>query len=83
MSACYCVGPRPGETRCPCQLRENPLFEIGKIMQIANRPTVVAVTTEEGGDWKPVRNGKPGYNTVHAIMFSDGSVWDTRNGWRS
>jgi hypothetical protein len=50
----------------------------------------LAVTREEGGEWVPFSdgnlsmgagNGAPG-NLVHAIMFTDGSVWDAVSGWR-
>lgn len=36
----------------------------------------VAYTTREGGPWILLPDG------VHVIKFSDGSVWDTKNGWR-
>lgn len=52
----------------------------------ASRPKAIAITFAEGGEWHrfPCRqfNGPPNGITVHAIAFSDGTVWDAFNGWR-
>lgn len=45
------------------------------------KPTTVAVTHTELGQWIPFDEGV--HNVVHAIQFSDGSVWDAKNGWRN
>lgn len=49
-------------------------------------PTAIAVTLECGGAWHafPCKHldGPPRGITVHAIAFSDGTVWDAFNGWR-
>ena len=53
------------------------------------KPETVAISIEEGAgwlpfiraiDWKPPTRSRP--NQVHAIKFSDGSIWDAANGWR-
>jgi len=41
----------------------------------------IKVTLAEGQDWLPFEPNK--YHWVHAIKFSDGSVWDSLNGWRN
>ena len=43
-------------------------------------PIAVAVLAKEGREWIPFDSfeGK----LVHAIRFSDGSIWDAVNGWR-
>lgn len=48
------------------------------------KPRTLAVTFDEGGDWVTPADaafyeGRP----VHSIRFSDHSVWDVVNGWRS
>lgn len=45
-----------------------------------DRPKTVAFTTKEGGPWIPFDKGR--HETVHAIMFEDGRIWDAYNGWR-
>lgn len=44
------------------------------------KPRTVAVTYEDHGEWVPFREGV--HRHVHAIKFSDGSIWDAHNGWR-
>ena len=39
-----------------------------------------AVTTTEGSEWQKFEKGK--FSAVHSIIFDDGSVWDSQNGWR-
>lgn len=45
------------------------------------KPRTVEVTYEERGEWVPFKEGVHRY--VHAIKFSDGSIWDAHNGWRN
>lgn len=45
------------------------------------KPRTVAVTYEDHGEWVPFKEGVHRY--VHAIKFSDGSIWDAHNGWRN
>lgn len=44
-------------------------------------PRATHVLLEEGGKWEPWKEGSA-VGLVHGIRFSDGSVWDTVNGWR-
>lgn len=45
------------------------------------KPTTTHFTLKEGGPWhRWVQHDSAG--PVHAIAFSDGSVWDVVNGWR-
>jgi hypothetical protein len=52
------------------------------------RPTPVAFTTEEGGDWVSWGNRSNHRSACvtgivgHSILFSNGSVFDMQNGWR-
>lgn len=44
---------------------------------------IVAVTFSEGGRWNhPPGDDCLGNSFVHSIMFEDGSVWDSWNGYR-
>ena len=48
-------------------------------------PTVTHVQQYEGDEWQPFQFSKlvgRDQGRVHAIKFTDGSVWDTFNGWR-
>lgn len=38
------------------------------------------VSLKEGGKWEVWEPDK--FDTIHAIKFADGRIWDTRNGWR-
>jgi hypothetical protein len=50
------------------------------------KPRTVAVCSSEGDEWMvwPISQVHQGdyADRVHAIKFSDGSVWDAVNGWR-
>lgn len=46
------------------------------------RPLATAYMLDEGSDWQGIYAGHARPSTVHAIRFSDGSEWDTINGWR-
>jgi hypothetical protein len=52
-----------------------------------DRPKTVAITYREGTDWVDFqdhrRRGRSVFPEVHSIKFSDGSIWDAINGWRS
>lgn len=58
----------------------------------ASRPQVTEVLLVEGGTWiiwaanalriDPEQEKKGNYHSVHALKFSDGSIWDVANGWR-
>jgi hypothetical protein len=46
----------------------------------------VAICRDEGGEWEPfIPHARPvnrfGHQ-VHAVLFSDGTIWDAQNGWR-
>lgn len=45
------------------------------------RPKATQYTVEEGGDWRTF-NDRISPRAVHSLRFSDGSEWDTVNGWR-
>ena len=51
-----------------------------------DKPRPEAVSLYEGTEWKdfPLTTPNTGRDDrrVHAIKFSDGSVWDAVNGWR-
>ena len=49
--------------------------------------TPIALAPQEGSEWQPwvdwvPGEGTPNLRTAHAILFEDGSVFDTVNGWR-
>ena len=46
----------------------------------STKPATVAIAEREGGQWLPFPHRT--VQRVHAIRFSDGSVWDAINGWR-
>ncbi len=47
-------------------------------------PKTLAITLVEGGPWVFFDDMAPleRPDVVHAIRFADGSIWDTKNGWR-
>ena len=52
-------------------------------------PSTIAFTRFEGGTWERfyafgVKASAPREHpyTVHSILFDDGSIWDSVNGWR-
>ena len=46
-------------------------------------PQPTHISIKEGDSWIQFNPGiGKGYNTVHAIKFDDGSIWDCVNGWR-
>lgn len=45
-----------------------------------NLPVPCAITREEGGRWLEWPKNRGG--SVHAIMFTDGTIFDAYNGWR-
>jgi hypothetical protein len=51
-------------------------------------PKPIAYTTKEGGDWQRWRDwvyvgAPPNPPLVHSVMFEDGTMFDTFNGWRA
>lgn len=58
-----------------------------------SRPLVTEVLLKEGGEWivwgaNPARTDpdavkKGSYHAVHAIKFTDGTIWDCAGGWRT
>lgn len=48
-------------------------------------PRTMYVTISEGGEWIPFSRFRTmDYGqTVHAIKFKNGSIWDAYNGWRN
>lgn len=66
--------------------------ELRKATIDASRPQVTEVLLVEGGTWiiwaanalriDPEQEKKGNYHSVHALKFSDGSIWDVANGWR-
>ena len=60
-------------------------IDCGDRARIALAPPVAmyAVSLEEGKPWTTFNAGTgKNYNTVHAIRFDDGRIWDCVNGWR-
>ena len=57
---------------------------MGKTMA-ETKPEAIEVTAYEGGKWRPFLPGQINTpaNTIHAVRFADGSVWDCYNGWRT
>lgn len=54
-------------------------------MQLDPMMQPASFTRVEGGEWKPFFDsrimGGPG-GEVHAILFANGAIFDTVNGWR-
>ena len=46
------------------------------------KPRLIAYTEGEGQSWIKWRSTLGSLPNVHAILFSDGSIWDCYNGWR-
>jgi hypothetical protein len=53
------------------------------------RTETIAITREQGGDWihfawnQDDEDGPHGRGgNIHSILFADGSIWDSVNGWR-
>jgi len=44
------------------------------------KPRMIAFTTGEGRAW--LKWTPDSSIRMHALLFSDGSIWDTYNGWR-
>jgi len=48
----------------------------------ARKPRMLAYTTLEGAAWHKWTPKEYTHLNIHSLLFSDGSIWDMRLGWR-